>query len=139
MKNYLTACVLGLLLLCGQAMADQAADIAAAEKASADWLNLVDARNYPASWDTASSYFKSNFSKELWKGTAKGARGPIGAVKSRTLASANFSRNLPGAPDGIYVVIDYTTQFDKKPDADETVTMTVDTDNAWRVFGYNLH
>ncbi|MBL6750267.1 MAG: DUF4019 domain-containing protein [Nevskia sp.] len=139
MKNFILACTLGLCVIATQAMAGQAEDIAAAEKAAGDWLALVDDGKYPASWDSASSYFKSNYPKELWKGTAKGARGPIGSVRSRSIASATFTRTLPGAPDGIYVVVEYTTQFDKKPGADETVTLVSDTDNVWRVYGYNLN
>jgi hypothetical protein len=138
-KNFIIACTLGLALLGAPVMAGQTEDIAAAEKAAGDWLALMDGGKYPATWDSASSEFKSNYPKELWKGTANAARGAIGSVNSRALVSATFTRTLPGAPDGIYIVIEYTTQFGKKADADESVTMTADTDGAWRVFSYNLH
>jgi hypothetical protein len=35
-----------------------------------------------------------------WEHAVESARSPLGAVKSRRLASATFTRSLPGAPDG---------------------------------------
>ena len=49
-------------------------------------------------------------------------RAPLGAMKSRTPKSATSTTTLPGAPGGEYVVFQFTTSFEQKPAAVETVT-----------------
>jgi len=60
----------------------------------------------------------------------------LGAVKSRSKASATYTKTLPGAPDGEYVVLQFNSSYDKKADAIETVVATLDADGQWRVGGY---
>ncbi len=88
------------------------------------------------SWDTAAQYFKDAAGKEPWSKSIKAARGPLGAVKSRKVKSTEYRTKVPGAPDGEYVVIQYTTAFENKDSAVETVTPMLDKDNVWRVSGY---
>jgi hypothetical protein len=52
------------------------------------------------------------------------------------LKSATYTKSLPGAPDGEYVVIQYDTGFEHKQSAVETVTPMLDKDGKWRVSGY---
>ncbi len=49
---------------------------------------------------------------------------------------ATFTRTVPGAPDGEYVVIQFDTQFENKAAAVETVTPMREKDGSWRVSGY---
>jgi hypothetical protein len=56
-------------------------------------------------------------------------------VIARKLKSRTYREQLPGAPDGKYVVILYDTTFENKKDALETITPTLDGDR-WRVSGY---
>jgi hypothetical protein len=63
-------------------------------------------------------------------------REPLGKVISRKLQSAQFTKSLPGAPDGQYVVIRYDTSFSNKQSAVETITPMLDKDGQWRVSGY---
>ena len=112
---------------------------AAAEKAqeAADgWLELVDEGNYAASWDAAAEYFKARVTKDQWEKAARSVREPLGTLKSRKLLSAKYTRQLPGAPDGEYVVIQYESSFANKASAIETVTPLLDKDGRWRVSGY---
>ena len=50
--------------------------------------------------------------------------------------SKTFMTELPGAPDGRYVVIQFDTAFENKASSVETVTPMADPDGAWRVAGY---
>jgi Protein of unknown function (DUF4019) len=108
----------------------------AARAATEQWLALVDQGKYAESWQGASAYFKNAVPEEQWLQSMKGARQPLGKLVSRTLLSARFSTTLPGAPDGQYVVIQYTTSFENKKSAVETVTPMLDRDKQWRVSGY---
>jgi len=111
---------------------------AAAQSAAAAWLALVDAGNYSESWNTASSSFREHVSQSQWQTAAAGARAPFGALKSRKLESATFTRSPAGAPDGQYVVIRFATSFENKASAIETVTPMMDADGTWRVSGYYI-
>jgi hypothetical protein len=65
-------------------------------------------------------------------------RQPLGKVKSRQLMSRKYTKTLPGAPDGEYVVIQYKSSFENKKVAIETVTPMLDKDGNWRVSGYYI-
>jgi hypothetical protein len=116
---------------------DQALEKAAV-KAAETWLGLVDSSDYGASWNEAATIFKSRVDKEQWGKAARGVRAPLGKLKSRKLSSATYSKQLPGAPDGEYVVIQYETSFENKNSAVETVTPALEKDGKWRVSGYYI-
>ncbi|HTV24696.1 MAG TPA: DUF4019 domain-containing protein [Polyangiaceae bacterium] len=108
----------------------------AAQDASQTWLALVDAGQFEASWDAAAALFKSSVTKEQWNSSLKGAREPLGATSSRKLQGAEYKTQLPGAPDGKYVVVYYDTAFAQKAAAKESVTLMEEPDASWKVAGY---
>ena len=107
-----------------------------AQAAAEPWLKLVDDSNYDASWDEAAKLFQGAVTKEQWSQAAAGARRPFGKLVSRKVKSRQYAEELPGAPDGKYVVIQFDTVFEKKSSAVETVTPMLDPDGSWRVSGY---
>ncbi len=109
-----------------------------AQKSAEAWLTLIDSGKYAESWDEASQMFKGAVTKDQWASTVKGARVPLGAVQSRKFKSATYTKTLPGAPDGEYVVIQYDTSFANKQSAVETITPMLDKDGKWRVSGYYI-
>jgi uncharacterized protein DUF4019 len=115
--------------------ADQGAE-KSAQEAAQSWLALVDSGKYSESWDEAGQVFKERVTREQWEAALKSVRTPLGQLESRKLKSAQFTRELPGAPDGEYVVILYDTTFQKKKSSLETVTPMKDKDGQWRVSGY---
>jgi hypothetical protein len=106
----------------------------AAQAAAEKWLALVDAGDYGQSYDAAASAFKKALTKEQWIDAVGKARAPLGKLESRRLLGAKFMTELPNAPKGEYVVIQYEAKFASGP-AVETVTPMKDGD-AWRVSGY---
>jgi hypothetical protein len=108
----------------------------AAEAASEAWLRFVDSGDYSQSWVEASSSFKAAVTEKEWEQKVKAVRGPLGALISRNLKSAEHKTTLPGLPDGQYVVLRYDTTFANKKAAIETVTAMLDKDGHWRVAGY---
>ena len=110
----------------------------AAVNASKAWLKLVDEGKYSESWDEAAQYFKNAVPREQWKTSLESVRSPLGKVQSRNLKSKNYTKTLPGAPDGEYVVIQYETSFQNKQHAIETVTPMMDKDGKWKVSGYYI-
>ena len=125
-----------LLLLAGPCLADEKAAVNQAQSAATAWLALTDAARYGPSWDEASSLFKAAITKANWESALKGARAPLGVLKARKVRAATFTRTVPGAPDGEYVVIQFDTQFENKAAAVETITPMREKDGSWRVSGY---
>jgi hypothetical protein len=137
MKTRLLALIMVAVLFSNlSAFADEKGDKAAASESAKQWLALVDAGNYAASWDAASSLFKNHVSKEDWAKMVSAVRTPLGKVVSRKLKSADYTTSVPGGPDGQYVVIQYDSSFENKKSATETVTPMLDKDGRWRVSGY---
>jgi len=108
----------------------------AAETAAEAWLALVDSSDYAASWEEAAEIFKAHVNKEQWEKAARSTREPLGRLTSRKFSSAQYTKQLPGVPDGEYVVIQYESSFENKSSAVETVTPALDKDGKWRVSGY---
>ena len=108
----------------------------AAQAAAERWLALVDAGKQAESWDSMAASFKNSVSKRKWKSTIAEIRKPLGKSLSRKLKSAEFTKELPGAPEGEYVVLKFDAVFETKPSAVETVTTLLGQDLIWRVSGY---
>jgi len=125
-----------LMLFAAAGARAQESDTRAARTAVEGWLAVIDAQHYEASWEAAAEPFRTAVTLERWTAAARAAREPLGAVQSRTLASTKAAKTLPGAPDGEYVVVQFTTRFEHKAEATETVTAVHESDGAWRVVGY---
>jgi hypothetical protein len=123
-------------VLGSDAIRAQESSTKAAQTATEAWLSLIDNENYAASWDAAASFFRARITPEQWQTAAQRARSPFGQLKSRTPTSAKATTTLPGAPDGQYVVFQFTTSFERKAAALESVTAIRETDGTWRVGGY---
>ena len=103
--------------------------------AASAWLNLVDHGAYSDSWAASSANFKSHINANQWQEAVKPVRTPLGAVVTRTLTTEDNRTSLPGAPDGHYKVLRFTTQFAAKKDAIETVVLSEEAGD-WKVAGY---
>ena len=108
----------------------------AAQKSAEAWLALADSGKYPESWDEASSAFRSKITKDTWTSKLQQTRSPLGAQKSRKLATAKYIKNPPNAPEGEFVILTFDTSFDQLASSTETVSMLLDKDGKWRAAGY---
>ena len=106
-----------------------------AQKSAEQWLALIDAGKYDESWEQAAEFFKSAVTKDSWKQQVSAVRNQTGKFKSRALKSARYSENLPNAPPGKYVVIQYDSSFGAGP-AIETIVPMQEKDGSWKVSGY---
>jgi hypothetical protein len=135
LRSSVLACLIGTFVVAGGVLAaDKPED--AGQAAAESWLKLVDAGNYPGSWEQAAKVFKDAVKQDDWGKMAAGVRAPLGKVVSRKLKSREYTEKMPGAPDGKYVVIQYDTVFEHKAAAIETVIPMADPDGVWRVSGY---
>jgi hypothetical protein len=130
------SCLLGLSFLVLWMSACSQDKKIVAEGAASNWLKLVDSGNYAQSWDDTGNVLKANVARDQWQELLLRNRGPLGALISRKLTSAEYTTQLPGAPDGEYVVLQYASSFEHKSSVLETVTPALDKDGKWRVCLY---
>lgn len=108
----------------------------AAREAAEKWLALTDSGQYAESWDEAAGIFRAAITKKEWEAALAKVRTPLGKRESREVQSAIPAKSLPGVPDGDYVVFQFSTSFENKASAVETVTPVQEKDGSWRVSGY---
>lgn len=114
---------------------DEAAAIAAAEDAALAWLALVDAGDYEASWEQAAPALRDAVTTQQWIAALGQAHGSLAPFGERERISAQYTTELPNAPEGEYVVLQYRTGVA----GDRTVVETVvpmNIDGEWMVSGY---
>jgi hypothetical protein len=109
-----------------------------AQAAAAAWLTLTDGGSYADSWDAAASLFHQQITKDGWVTLLKSGLPVFGKVVTRKLKTTTFTRILPGAPDGEYVVILYDTQFANTGAAVETLATVLEPGGTWKVCGYHI-
>jgi hypothetical protein len=106
-----------------------------AAASSQSWLELIDTKDYGGSWDKASTLFQGGVGKQRWQDMVKSVRERLGDLKSRKFEDATLTKSLPGVPDGDYAIVRFQAVFEKKADAEETITL-VREGNAWKAGGY---
>ncbi len=141
-KKYLSIVFLLVLLVlsaCGKKESSEKGNPEAekiAVEVAGQWLNLNDDGQYAQGWDLTSEYFKKAVGEEMWEKQLTAVREPLGKLIRRKVISREYMTSMPGAPDGEYVVIQYSTDFENKKNAIETVTPMKDKDGKWRVSAY---
>jgi hypothetical protein len=139
LRSFVALCVAAVatVMMAAQVRAGEAETKA---QAAADaWLAVVDAGQYGRSWDQASSMLKNAATRSGWEAAAKSVRASLGRLKGRKLKSATFTRTVPNAPQGEYVILLFDSKFENKADAVETVTPMKEADGSWKVAGYYIH
>lgn len=105
--------------------------------AAANWLKLIDDGKYLESWKESAGVFRAAITQDKWTETMRNGRAPFGETVSRKVKESKYFTELPGAPKGEYVVIQFETLFaNRKGILVETVTPLLDKDKKWRVSGY---
>jgi len=112
--------------------------IKAAVKSATHWLEMIDEGNYGESWEQAASFFKNVVTKKQWEISAEAVRKPLGKLTSREVLTKTYTKQVPGGPDGQYVIITFKSSYENKDSAIETVTPMLDKDNKWKVSGYYI-
>ena len=107
----------------------------AARAAIEVWLALVDDGQFDKSWDNAAAAVPKAVPKDQWIKVLSDNRPKLGKLASRALKTTRASTQLPGAPAGQYVVMQYDTAFEHKKGV-ETITAMIDQSGQWKVSGY---
>ncbi|HET9023019.1 MAG TPA: DUF4019 domain-containing protein [Burkholderiaceae bacterium] len=109
----------------------------AARVAAERWLAVIDAGDYGKAWDQCAKAFRDRVTREQWVEGLPKTRAPLGAAKARRVEVSSYKPSLPGMPQGEYVTVRFSTNFEKKEDAQELVTLVYE-GGAWRPLGYGV-
>ena len=101
------------------------------EAAARDWLALVDAGEWQASYDATGAVFRELNTAQLWADVSQDVRVPLGEVTSREAISF---QQVPTPPAG-HLIVTFRTSFAGQPDTMETVTLSRE-GGELRVVGY---
>lgn len=137
MKNSFCCVMIAVLNWATPAQAQQQGDVEAASTSAQQWLAVSDAQQYAATYTDASSVLRQAISQELWVQTIQSSRKPLGKLQHRTVKSATFKKDLPGAPAGEFLIIEFSSVFDNYASAKERV-VTIREANGWKVAGYHV-
>jgi serine/threonine protein kinase len=107
-----------------------------AVSAAQKWLALIDGGNYSETWKEASEIVQGAATEQSFVNLMNTFRQPLGELVSRKLKSAQRMTELPGVPDGQYVVMQFETSFAGKKSTIETVTFMLEKDGQWKSAGY---
>ena len=138
MKKLAIGLIVAGVLACGIARAENAEAEKRAVAAAEAWLKLVDDGKYAESWGQAAEYFRNALTEEQWDQSLQAVRTPLGKLLSRKVLSTDHRTEVPGAPDGEYVIIQFQASFENKKSATETVTPMLEKDGKWHVSGYYI-
>jgi len=101
-------------------------------------LKIIDDGNCDKTWEQSAEYLKKAVTEQNFVKSLEPVRTPLGKVISREIKSKQYTKTIPGALDGEYVIIEFETSFENKKAAVETVTAILDEDGLWRVSGYYI-
>lgn len=105
-----------------------------AQDAAEDWLSLVDAGEFSASYQDAANVFKGQLQEGDWTERGNQIQTQLGELKSRALVDARYMEEIPQAPEGEYVALRYDSEF-SNGQMNELVILAQEGDG-WKVAGY---
>lgn len=110
-----------------------------AGQAAKEYVEGLDKGDYAQSWSKGDKLFQKTISQREWESALGISRKPLGKVKTRTLKDQRPAWDPNGLPKGPYMVIEYSTSFEKAPKSVELVTLRKDADGNWRVLTYQVN
>ena len=117
----------------GETVTSPAVAESAVAQTARQWLALVDAGDWNASWAATAESFRSQNSVEAWRSASLQARVPRGRALSRRFAGEEA---IPAPPRG-YQLVRFRTRFENGGETTETLSLARE-GAAWKVAGYYI-
>ncbi|HEY5672143.1 MAG TPA: DUF4019 domain-containing protein [Malonomonas sp.] len=112
---------------------------AAAKAAALEFLQMVDAGQSENSWLITAAYLRENVALTAWQEKLVTMRTKSGPLVKRELTDASFTAPIKDRPDSLAMVLTFDTEFQLQQDAEEKVTLLLDTEKGWQVVGYFIN
>lgn len=105
----------------------------AAIAAARDWLALVDARDWNASWKATGKSFRQLNTPARWAQAAQRVHAPLGALVSREVVTVDFA---PAPPNG-YWIVRFRSRYSVRGDVVEILSLGWE-QGRWKVTGITV-
>jgi hypothetical protein len=105
--------------------------------AAQSWLASIDAGQYQQGWEDAADSLHVAATREQWEKQLRRARDERGAMLSRAVRHARFTKSSYSDP-GSFVEIQFVTRFEKRIASLETVSAIRVMDGTWKVSSYTI-
>jgi uncharacterized protein DUF4019 len=112
--------------------------IETAHASAQQWLAVLDEERYDECWSQASSHLRARSPKEDWTREVAAARAGRGKPIWRHSYERRFLTRLGNGPEGQYVNLLYGANPDGQRSFGEMMTMVLEPDGVWRVYGYKV-
>ena len=127
-----------LIAMQGPPQADpHAAEESAAQRQALGFLGYLDEGRFADSYAYTGMLLRTRADRESFAAQIQKARAGTGALQARELIDATYNTSVEGAPEGQYVILHYHSNFAKRPDTVETITLAL-AKGYWRVDGYYI-
>jgi hypothetical protein len=109
--------------------------VAQTEPVAEAFLQLLDQGKYAESWQSAAKLMQGKISEKEWMEKLTKARELSGEFIVRERTDASYSTEAQDSPDGEYMMLTYSSSFNKANDVSEYVTVALE-GTRWKVAGY---
>jgi hypothetical protein len=110
-----------------------------AAQVAKDYVDTLDQEKYQESWGKGDALFQRTINQKEWTAALDLSRKSLGKVKSRTLKDEKPAIDPQGLPKGPYMVVEYSTSFEKAPNSGELLTLRRGNDGQWKVLTYQVN
>lgn len=107
-------------------------------EAAFDWVTLLDQGLFRESWEVASDTLRASISVDDWIRMLTDSRQPLGMPVVRVVREGRYMERIPGLPDGDYVIVVFSGDFENDASAAELVQLGRQPDGSWKVMGYYI-
>lgn len=108
-----------------------------ADAAARQWLALLDAQHYEATWTAGSEWLRLGVSEAGWAKALREVHAQSGDLRGRTLYALRSTRLVSKLPEpGEFAILQYRSEYEKLRGV-ETLVLRREGE-AWRVTGYRV-
>jgi hypothetical protein len=110
--------------------------VSRATTAAMDFFQLIDKADYEAARKEGATLLKERETLIGWIDKLNGVRNSLGPAIDRKQIAVVYTTTAKDSPEGEYVMLTFTSQYQKKIAVTETVIVMLDKNRGWRVAGY---
>ncbi len=108
----------------------------AAVNSALEWLALMDGADYAATYRLMAPAFRAAVPEADWVAKLQGLRGSWGTLSRRETMQATLTDDLPEAPPGTYVLVEFHSRFTEVEPVIREFTVMLQTTDGWQPIGY---
>ena len=136
MKRYILTLFISLTVLLVFPQKTEKQNMRDAEKVASRWLQTLNKKGYSDCWNMLSELTQKQASFEEWNAYITELMAEPGKFISRQYYLAEMQKEIEGLPEGHYVTIKYTTEYENTETSEEILLLSLSENEKWQVNSY---